>query len=505
MNRTKAAMKGGSIIAVIMFLTAILSFWRTKLIIQVYGVEINSVSHIASQIFTYMILFESGIGAAYLYNMYQPFAEKNQDKVSALYNGLNNSLKKIAIKMIIAIIVIAFIYPLFMANNSLTYLKIVLIIILMGLRAVYPYYFTLAKKNILFAQEKQYKTVLIDGLINSITLIFEIYIFTFFQLDIAVVLAIDLIFCFLSNYIYSAILSKDYHYLINNKIEPSYEAKNMTKDILVHQICTLANTHIDTIILSFVNLFSVTVYSAYNSIMSYPDSLISQLVSNLRASLGLKMASKDKNTYEVFSQIMSLNLYISGIVTLTFLTMVNKFIELWLGSEFLLDNLTVILFALILFRRLISNTIIIARDGKGLYKESKNYTLITSISNLLISLLLVRLLGIKGVLLGTIITSYFIMDIGNYYLVYCKIFEKKLIIYFKLLVVAIGIVCSYIISIFIFNFLVFFIEVTWINFIVQTLISVLVSLIIIFILLWIFDKSFIRVIKRIKKTILSNK
>src|SRR5690606_23551917 len=101
------------------------------------------------------------------------------------------------------------------------------------------------------------------------------------------------------------------------------------------------NAHIDTLILSVVNVFLVTVYTSYNSVMNYPVTLVKKITNNLRASIGLKLSKNDTNVYSVFKEIMSLNYFVAAVVTSTFIVMVNKFIFLWIGEQFLLDNISV--------------------------------------------------------------------------------------------------------------------------------------------------------------------
>uniref|UniRef100_UPI0034D3E880 hypothetical protein n=1 Tax=Priestia megaterium TaxID=1404 RepID=UPI0034D3E880 len=475
MNLTKVALRGAYISIIIALIQGGLTFWRTNVIITTYGTDMNSISQVAYQVFSYLTLFESGLGAAYLYKMYEPISSKQYQKVNALYLGLTISLKRISIKMLIGIALLALVYPFVLSENSVSYFSAFIVIILLGIRFVFPYYFTISKKNMLAITERQYLVVLIDGTINCLIIIFEIFLSKVLGLRIEYVLSVGILLSILSNYIYQSIVKRKCKDIINNEVQPLFDGDQMTKDIMVHQVASLANSKIDTLILSVVDLFSVTVYAAYDAVMTYPITLVNKIVDTIRASIGLKLASSVENTYSVFKEIMSINFFIASVTTSIFISVVNDFISLWIGEKFILNNYCVILFGAILMRRLIINSIYLVRDGQGLYKESKNYTLLTAVVNVILSVILVKVFGILGLLVATVLSSYLIMDLGNYYLVYCIVFKKKLVIYWDLFIVCVSVLISVICINAVIDTLDNNHTLTWITFIINTFISLIVS------------------------------
>ena len=95
MNRTKIIMKATCICIFVFLLQGALTLLRTKVFIEFYGSEVNGVIELTHQIFSYIILLESGLGSAYLFKMYMPMTKSEYNKVNGLYKGLTNSLKKI--------------------------------------------------------------------------------------------------------------------------------------------------------------------------------------------------------------------------------------------------------------------------------------------------------------------------------------------------------------------------------------------------------------------------
>lgn len=498
MDKTKIAIKSSYISIIVTLIHSLLILWRTSVIIQEYGVDVNSITQASKQIFSYLVLLESGLGAAYLFNMYEPMSKNESHKVYSLYMGLNRKLKRIGLFMTLAVGLIAGIFPFLFGSNSVDIIQSGLIIFILGLHFVFPYYFIIAKKNLLIAEEKRFVVELIDGLINSLIIVGEIVLATVFNTSILITLSFGLLMFMISSIIYTTIIRKKYSFIDKAEIVPSFDGDELTNDILAHQVAFLANSNIDILILSIFNLSLVTVYSAYNAAMSFPITMINTLIENIRATIGLKLAKNDENIYPIFREILSLNYLITNTVVPVFIFMINEFIELWIGSTFTLSYYSVILFSLILIHKLNMYLIFVIRDGRGLYKESKKYTLVTAILNLILSLILVNILSINGLLLATVTTNFFIMDFGNYKLVYNQIFNKSIRVPlrdFGLIFINIFLTLTVIYLIdrlIITNF-----SLSWLIFTVKASLLTIISFVITFGFLFKFDDSFKRLLSRI--------
>ena len=496
-NRKKMIMKASMISAIAFVLQGILTIIRTGMIVKIYGSNVNGVISLAQQIFNYLVLLESGLGAAYLYKMYKPMAEKNLKKVKSLYLGLTKSLKKIAIIMFFVMVFISIIYPSVMNKDSLSYLSITFILILLGIRFILPYYFTINQKNLLYIYEEKYIVDFIDGLSSSVILLLEIILMKYVNLNIMLVLCIGIIGIIIVNYIYYMILKKRCGDILKEDAQPSFEGNSMTKDILIHQVSSVIFSSTDNILLSiFSTLNNVTIYSAYNTILTYPVSLFNKIIDNLRATFGKKMVENEEKTIELFYETFSLSVFSSMIMAPMFYVLINKFIFLWIGKDFILNNYCVAIWTLLFIHRILIPTVYVLRDSKGLYKESKYYTLIQAITNLIISLILIKPFGILGLLLGTVISTYVILIPANYLLISKKILKNKFQIFFNLFTAIIFCFIA-ILGLNIFNNFIFNnFENNWFNFIKMTMIDGCIVSVLSFVFLYLINKNFRNLIKR---------
>jgi len=399
---------------------------KVRVILTNYGHEYYSIFQSSNGIFSYLILIESGFSVAYLLKMYEPYAKKDYQKVQSLYAGLEHMLYKVAMLMLMGVVAITLIYPLILADNNLGVLEIRILIALCGLKFVLPYFFTVAKKQILNVVERSYLISIIDSSVNLITDAIIIIIACFTDWGFIATVIASVLMLVPSIIVYTCILQY-YKKKLNfsENVEPSYEASSMTKDIMAQKIAYLADNNVDQIILSTRDLLQTTVYTSFGSVVSYPVSLINQLISSFRGHMGVKLAGDVDSSYLPFRKLLSINLYIATVISSVFILQSQAFVKLWIGDTYAATDLTIFLFAIILLRKCAENTITIAREGRNLYKESKKYALCAAAVNFFLSIVLVQFFEINGLLLATIIADLFVLDYNNYMIVFHNIFSRK--------------------------------------------------------------------------------
>ena len=175
------------------------------------------------------------------------------------------------------------------------------------------------------------------------------------------------------------------------------------------KLAGVANENTDIILISaFLTPLQVTIYASYNYIIKFLNDLAYMIYSSILASFG-NVINKEKQEYsiKVFEEINFLFLIVSIIFSTITFSSINSFIGLWIGKKFVVDNLTLCLFALLLFYNISKRSFLIQRDAAGLFKETSKINVIESLVNIIISILLVNKYGIKGVLFGSILASLF--------------------------------------------------------------------------------------------------
>lgn len=423
------------------FLYVVLLMIRTKMLIETYGSEVNAVFQTSNQIFTYLILFESGMSAAYQFKMYGPVSEKDGKKIAGLFMGLKKSMKKIAIKMAVVLFAVSIIYPLIMNRVLLSASKAGLMLFLLGVRFIIPYVVSIASKTLLNVYDYKYVVDNVDSLGYVAITIVEIVVMNWLHCSVYGVLIIGCVGNIIIGFIYALLVGKLCGEIYGKTCVSDTEPEGMTKDILFHQITGLLNSNIDTIILSIVNIMLVTPYHAYYSTMNYFSQVINKINENYRTKIGMKIKQHDQSLHSYFQLLLGFHMVAAIAAVSVFVLNINSFICLWIGEEFLLSNTCVILLALYLMLRMTINLIFLVRDGAGLYKESKWFSFREGVVNLILSIILVHFWGIEGILFATVFATYTMLLPGNAKLAYHQVMGKRNTLWKDYLVIIITAAC----------------------------------------------------------------
>lgn len=86
-------------------------------------------------------------------------------------------------------------------------------------------------------------------------------------------------------------------------------------------------------------------------------------------------------------------------------TLLNPFVELWLGKEYLLPELTVGLLVAYFYLHFLRRIPLIFRDAAGLYYEDRLKSIAELVLNLVLGWLLVQRYGIAGIFLAGLIST----------------------------------------------------------------------------------------------------
>ena len=124
-----------------------------------------------------------------------------------------------------------------------------------------------------------------------------------------------------------------------------------TKQVFVHQIKDFILSKSDEImIFAFVSLKMVAYYGNYTLIISKVILMINTTLDGVSAGVGNLVAEGNKkNTVKVFWELMSIRYFIAGIMVFSFYHLLEPFITLWLGPQYVLSHTILTLLLVNLF------------------------------------------------------------------------------------------------------------------------------------------------------------
>lgn len=500
MNRTKLSFISTIVVFIEAIIIGILTMIRTRVIILEFGSSVNAILQLAISLTSYLLLFESGMSAAFQFKMYQSLGKGSNSAIPKLFNGLSVSMNNIFKKMMLVSIVVSVGYSFLLNKEGVTYLEACLILVIAFVRVISPYPTTIPYRALLITAEKKYITDIIECAKSVLTIITELILIKYTKLPLIIILSFYILYTFISKYIYKKLVIQYYGNNILNENECDLEPVAMTKDILVHRIAGIITSNTDSVLLSiFQTLQSVTVFTSFFTLINYPVLLISRVIDSMRASLAVKFAKKDSNAQDIFYMLVTLELFFILCTIPVFVLLGNDFISLWIGSDYITTPINILLVSIVAFHKMFIPAIYSMRDAAGLFAETKKASIIQAFVNLIVSLILVKSFGITGVLLGTVISHVGIIEVVNIKIISRHVFNCERRIWLLVL----KNVCLCIIFIWFQNKLLNIIPIIngteVFEFIKKTFIVVSVNFIMSVISMSIFDKTFRQILKQIKR------
>lgn len=427
----------------------LLTFISRKVFIQYIGVAYLGINGLFSNILTLLSMADLGLGTAMNVSLYRPIAENDMKRLSALLNYFKRLYTLIAFGVTIAGLgLIPFLKYIVNMESHIPHLYVYYMIFVLKNTASYLFIY---KAAIINADQKNY-------LVNRI----ELYVSlgkVLAQIILVITLRSYLLYCLLEvavvlvhNLIVSSIANRTYPFLgERNQLERA-EKKAIFKDIsdiFLYKIAWSLLNGTDNILMSvLVGTVSVGLYSNYYTVTFQLEAFIALLFTSMTAGVGNLIATaQPQRRYQVFQMMQMISFWICGIVTVSLWYLLQDFIQLWVGPELLLDQLTVIAIIINMFFSVCMRPVWTFREGTGMYRQIRYVMVVTAVLNLIFSIVLGNLLGISGILFATSLSkaaTYFWYEPK---ILFQKFFQQKARLFYMdymkntLLLVSAGALC----------------------------------------------------------------
>ncbi|MGM7721174.1 lipopolysaccharide biosynthesis protein [Metabacillus sp. Hm71] len=411
----------------------ILSFVSRTVFINTLGIEYLGVNGLFTNILAMLTIAEAGLGTSIIYSLYKPVAEKDYHKISVLMKFYRNTYMVIA--LIILVLGLSFMpfLDFFIRDTNVEDLHLIYLIFLLNTVAPYLY---VHKNSFLNICQKGYIVTGIYSVSSILSVLIKIGVLHYTK-DYILYLIIDSAITITNSIILAIIVNKMYPYLkkkVKGKLD-NETRKGITKNVRAIVIQNIGNYFIfgtdNIIISSFVSVAAVGLYSNYNMLIEICRTFINQIFNNIYHSVGNLVAKESaEKVYSVYKTYRLVNFWLYSFFTIFLTIMLEDFITLWIGSEFLLEEGLLLVLMIIFYERGMRNSISTVKTTSGIFHEDRFAPLCQAAINLIVSILLVQVMGITGVFIGTLVSSLAIPFWTTPYLVYKKVFYQPVSQYF---------------------------------------------------------------------------
>lgn len=415
-------------------ISIVLGFVVRTVFIYSLGIEYLGVEGLFSSILIMLSLANLGFDTAMVYSLYKPLADNDRNKTQALMNLYKKAYRIIGIIVLLIGLSISPFIP-YLINGETKISNITIIYFLFLINSVSSYYFVY-KQSIIIADQRSYLISKIHCVFTILTNIIQIILLVGTK-NYIVVLSAQIIVRIIENIYIANQANKLYPFLRekSNAMLSGEDRKLFFENLyalLLYRISGVVINGTDNIIISvFVGITAVGTYSNYLLVIATLSTLLSYIFSSVTASVGnLNVKENAEKKYFIFRVIYFSNFWFFGLCTIFLWNLMNPFITLWLGQQYLFDKFVVFCILLNFFTTGMQNAATTYRDTTGLFRRGKYRPLIAAFINIVVSIILVKELGIAGVFLGTVISrlcTYFWYDP---YVIYTFVFQKRLSAYF---------------------------------------------------------------------------
>lgn len=393
------------------FIGIIIGFILPPLIVSNYGSSINGLISTIKQIVTYAQTTGAGIASAGTYVMYDPIAKKDYKTLSGIFTAVKKMFIKAGNITSLIILMVAIIYPLFV-RNDVDMLTTMCLVIMLGACGVSEFYFIGKYQALLSADQKNYIVAIAQSVGNILNLIVSVILIRCSCNIILVETGAMLV------YITRVTLLRVYfikHYkYIDDKKKPLTNKITQRRDAVVHEITALIVNNSSIVLVSlFIGLKQASVLSVYLLIFGGLNAICSIFSNAIYASFGDVIAKKEdkilQNAFDIYECSFIYMIFVIYVITYL---MLMPFISIYTKNMTDISYYLPILGTLYVITGLANNIKIPARTlviACGKFKETKKYSFIEAILNVISQIILINILGIYGAVIGCLISSVYRM------------------------------------------------------------------------------------------------
>lgn len=407
-------------------------------ILTAFGSTYNGLTSMIAQIMSYLVLLESGLGAASIQALYKPLNDGDWNRINSIMNATATSYTRVGLMFGGMLLGGALLVPLAVAGEADFFIAGLLTLVSGGGNVI-SYLISAKYTAFLTAEKKMYVNFTLEGTATLMSAVLRIIALKC-GCGIVVVQLMNLI-CVAGKSVLLAVYVRRNYKQLDKKVKPDFSAISKRWNVLVHNIAGLVVNHTHVLILSVAaSLKQVSVYNVYNMIFGQMGTLLQTIFSQaLQGDFG-RVMSKDKDAFErlfsVYETIFTIVLFVIGTLAMVLAT---PFIRLYTSGVTDVNYIDIwlpVLFTAVMLMNYIRIPAILTINAAGAFKETQKGAILEAAINLVASLglFLFTDLGMYGLLLGSV-CSYLYRTTDVIVYVYRKIVKRNVFRFLRLFVV----------------------------------------------------------------------
>ncbi|MBR5577207.1 MAG: sugar transporter [Bacteroidaceae bacterium] len=445
-SRVKKTLLNARVNMIFYFLILILSFFSRKIFLECLGVDFVGLIGTLNNLLGFLNLAELGIGSAIGYVLYKPIFDDDRKKINEIISVMGYLYRVIGNIILVLGLILACFLP-FIFPNTGFHLGVIYFTYFSFLFSSLIGYYINYRQNLLGADQRNY---IITGYFQTSNLVKTLiqlalaYYTGSYILWVIIEFSFAVIFACILNWK----INQVYPWLESDVKEGKLLFKKYsdvityTRQLFVHRISAFVQFQIAPfLIYAFVSLQTVALYGNYTMLFDKISQIFNNLFGSASASIANLIAEGNKEKIlRVFWVITSIRFYIATVVICCFYLLIEPFISIWLGVEFILPKQ-------ILYLLLVNFFVGISRGtdsflyGYGLFADTWA-PIVESTIYILVAIIGGNLFGLTGIVLATTISTILIIGIWKPYYLFSRGFKLSVFSYWKRYVIYIFVLAT---------------------------------------------------------------
>lgn len=411
-----------------------LPFLARTVMIQKMGVEYLGLNSLFTSILSVLSLSELGFSSAIVYSMYKPIAEDDYKTVGMLLKFYKNVYRIIGcIIMGLGLIILPYIEN-FIASDYPDGINIYMVYLIFLFNTGVSYFLYAYKNSVLIAAMRDDLSSFFDMLRSVVMNLLQVTVLLIFC-DYYIYALIMPLTTICNNIVTSMVVDKKYpEFKCNDNLpkESRREIMSRVSALIGHKLGGTVFTSVDSAVISaFIGLEVLGKYSNYYLIFTSVFALVSTVMSSIQSVIGNSLVCKSESeNYDIFNELQYVNSWCTCVCSCCLVCLYQPFMRLWVGSTNMLDDMIPVLLATYFWIKSSRRVTYTYKEAAGLWREDMLKPYISVLVNLSANIILVKLIGLPGVIISSIIAIALIEIPWENKILFAKCFRKSPLVYY---------------------------------------------------------------------------
>ena len=408
--------RNAAVAVAVSFVTLAVSFISRTVFIRCLSTEYLGLNSFLINLLTFLTLTDLGMERAFSYALYEPLLRSDTEKIKSIIAVFRRFYAAVGTAVFLAGALLIPALPHLMrelpAGIPLSAIRLYycLYVFMTGIAYFFSY-----RRTLIISDQKEYISTLLTGAARTVGGLIQIVIllttgsFLLYLIVLVVCTVADNAAAYvISNRMYPFIRERDVREL------PSGERRVLKRNIpavFLHKAGGVLVFTTDSLIITrFVGIAEAGLYSNYTAVTSMVNTILNRALTGITASLGNLMAddSSIASKEKVFYHVLFVNTWVYGWASLCLFCLLQPFIRIWIGEQYLLSFATVLLAVISFYLTGVRMTVLLFKSASGLFRPDRYKPLVESAVNIAVSIPLAIRFGVPGVLAGTIASTLLI-------------------------------------------------------------------------------------------------